>query len=107
MDEIEMEKELNKLGKSKDWAEEFKKSLFVPAYEEEYRKKWNFPNGYGISVIRGFGSYGQREGLFEIALLKNGSLTYDKGDFKDVIGYLTPEKVVYYAKKIHRKRGRI
>ena len=101
-----MEEELNKLGKCKDWTAEFKKSFWLSSYAVEYRKKWNFPNGYGISVIRGFGSYGQREGLFEIALLKNGSLAYDKGDFEDVIGHLTPEKVVYYAKKIHRKRGR-
>ncbi|MFO8067537.1 MAG: hypothetical protein R6U11_08150 [Bacteroidales bacterium] len=37
---------------------------------EEYRKQWYFKNGYGISVVRGFGTYGVREGLFEIAVLK-------------------------------------
>ena len=97
--EVWMESELNGLAKtSKDYSRVYDKKGY-----DEYRKVWEFPNGYGISVIRGYGTYGFEQGLFEIALLKDGFLIYDDGDFRDVIGFLSPIKVVKYAEKICRK----
>ena len=55
-----------------------------------------FKNGYGISIIRGLGSYGNEKDLFEIAPLNkddclDGSLL--KLD-DDVEGWLTEEDVL-------------
>jgi hypothetical protein len=54
-------------------------------------------NGYGVSVIRGRGTLGETEGLYELAVLKGNasdwSLCYETPITDDVIGYLTPENV--------------
>lgn len=52
-----------------------------------------FPNGYGVSVIKGGGTYGGDEGLYELAVLHDGELCYDTPVTDDVEGYLTPERV--------------
>lgn len=53
----------------------------------------DFDNGYGISVIRTSFSYGQENGLYECAVMKEGHLCYDTGITNDVIGRCTPEEV--------------
>lgn len=74
---------------------------------KEYRKRWCFKNHYGISIIRGLGTYGVAEGKFEIGLIKwnkkpeDGELWYGLG-FTDVIGYLTAADVLKHAQKILR-----
>ena len=65
-----------------------------PQYELE------FDNGYGVSVICGFGAYGNNDKPYELAILKNGSLCYDTEITDDVIGYLTPDKVTEYMIRI-------
>ena len=52
-----------------------------------------FPNGYGVSIIRHDGSYGGKQGLFEVAVLRGDSITYDTPVTNDVIGYLDPAGV--------------
>lgn len=65
-----------------------------------------YPNHYGISVIRGPYSYGGKQGLYEIAVLKMtpemeySELCYDTPIANDVVGYLTPEDVTEYMKQI-------
>lgn len=60
-----------------------------------------FPNGYGMSVIRHQYSYGGRAGLFEIAVLnKWGEIMYDTPITDDVLGSVTPEGVGLMALKI-------
>lgn len=51
---------------------------------EPYSKQWVFENGFGVSVIRNYGSYGYEDNLFEVAVLKvldeefeNGNITVD------------------------------
>lgn len=61
----------------------------VPLESKEYRKSWTFKNDYGISVVRGFGTYGGDSGLFEIAVITS-----------DVIGYLKAKEVLKIGKKI-------
>jgi len=101
----EMEKELNKMGKLYDWTESYIKEHKVLRDKNgkiyEYRKRWYFPNGYGISVIRGFGTYGAEEGLFEIAVLHGNDICYDTPIADDVVGHLTPDQVLEYARKIY------
>ena len=63
-----------------------------------------FPNGYGVSVVRHEFSYGYKEGLYEVAVIKgtesNWDLTYDTPITDDVIGYCTPEKVTEIMKQV-------
>lgn len=59
-----------------------------------------FPNGFGVSVINASFSYGGREGLYEVAILFKGSLTYDTPLTDDVIGNLTTDEVGEYLVKV-------
>jgi hypothetical protein len=59
-----------------------------------------FDNGYGASVVRSEHTYGGSDGLYELAVLKNGNITYDTPITDDVIGYLTEEGVTEYLQKI-------
>ena len=52
-----------------------------------------FPNTYGVSVIKGFGSYGYREGLYELAILYEKDICYTTDIASDVIGRLTPDAI--------------
>jgi len=63
---------------------------------------YNFPNGYGVSVVFGPGSYGADEGKFELAVLKNGFLCYDSGITDDVIGYLEVDQVSDVMNKVEQ-----
>ena len=53
----------------------------------------HFENGYGASVIKHPRSYGGPDGLFEIAVLKDGQLCYDTPITDDVIGWCDDNKV--------------
>ena len=78
------------------------KLLFMKHYAdpfEEYRtelsefngglqKRYQFPNGYGASVICHMGSYGGHLGLWELAVELYGILVYDTVITDDVLGYL-------------------
>jgi hypothetical protein len=63
------------------------------------QKVYRFDNGYGASVVRHQNSYGGRDGLWEVAVLRfTGSgdkyvLTYDTPITNDVLGWLTDEQV--------------
>lgn len=64
------------------------------------RARLQFPNGYGISVVRGTYSYGGDEGLYECAVLKDNKLCYDTPITDDVIGYCDEDKVNEIIKQI-------
>ena len=52
------------------------------------RARLDFPNGYGVSVITGgTGVYASACNPYELAVLKDGVLTYDTPITDDVIGY--------------------
>ena len=58
------------------------------------QKIFKFSNGYGASVIDGFGAYGGDLGLFELAVVRfdendDFCLCYSTPITSDVIGYLT------------------
>jgi hypothetical protein len=56
--------------------------------------KFEFPNGYGASVIDD--GYGAEQGRYELAVLiggANGSLTYETDITDDVLGWLTEDEV--------------
>ena len=94
---------------------QYKKNLI---YADEKYSPWGpgmqyvfrFPNGYGASVIKLYGSYGYRENLWELAVIKFGN-TDDKYDYEidshtgltndeGIIGYLNDYDVNEYLGKI-------
>lgn len=67
------------------------------------RYRFEFPNGYGASVIKRWGSYGYEDDLWEIALLnKYGELAYEYDFDVDVIGYCTDEEIDELLTKISK-----
>lgn len=85
--------------------------------ESEYRKKWFFKKNKAFSVIRGFGTFGAAEGLFECAIVKNQPVAkiggyktakeYDvldnlvkTGEVTEVQGHLTSEQVLARGMKV-------
>ncbi len=63
---------------------------------------YRFSNGYGASVIKGPGSYGNERGLWELAVLKGRKICYDTPIADDVIGYLTEADVDALLEKIEQ-----
>ena len=62
---------------------------------------YEFPNGWGASVIRGSFTYGGNEGLWELAVLNpEGEIDYTTHITDDVIGHLTQEQVQWYLAEI-------
>ena len=56
-----------------------------------------FPNGYGVSIVRGPYTYGGKEGLWELAVLigtdEEWELCYDTPITSDVIGGINKEEI--------------
>lgn len=61
---------------------------------------YNFPNGYGCSIIKGPYSYGGPQGLYELAVLKDGELCYDTNITSDVVGHLSWKEVCFLVDRI-------
>ena len=61
-------------------------------FQEHYTT--TFKNGFGISIIRGFYTYGGDNNLYEVAITnKEGDIIYDKFDSHDVFGFLDDSEV--------------
>nr|DAN53759.1 MAG TPA: hypothetical protein [Caudoviricetes sp.] len=63
---------------------------------------YKFPNGYGVVVIQNCHSKGHEDGLYELAVLKEGDLCYSTTITSDVIGYLTADEVAEHLSRIER-----
>lgn len=61
---------------------------------------FDFDNGYSASVVRGIGTYGGEEGLFELAVLHNEKLCYDTPITDDVIGWQTAAEIAELLNRI-------
>ena len=73
--------------------------------KEKGRWRFRFPNNYGASVIKHYGSFGYQEDLFELAVLYNDELTYSTPIADDVVGWLTNNEVLDYLEKIKKLKG--
>lgn len=86
--------------------EDIKFRNFKPAtegycdYLDGYHWVFEFPNGYGASVVCNEVSYGHNDGLFELAVIKGGDICYDTPVTNDVVGYLTADEVADYLAEI-------
>jgi len=61
-----------------------------------------FDNGYEVSVVKSPYTYGGDKGLYELAVFKDGEITYATPITDDVIGYLRPEDVTDVMEKIQQ-----
>jgi hypothetical protein len=59
-----------------------------------------FENGYGASVVKHEFSYGGKDGLYELAVIKGDNLCYDTPVTSDVEGYLSEDEVTELLKQI-------
>lgn len=65
--------------------------------------KFKFSNGFGASVVRHDFSYGNKVGLWELAVLgEDGGITYETPITDDVLGYLTEEDVKSELERIRK-----
>ena len=91
-----MQKDYKKVNTNKYDA--FPAQLF--SSDEHHRYK--FPNHYGASVRKNQYTYGGKEGLYELAVLFDDTITYSTDITDDVIGWLTWEDVQDILKKIRK-----
>ena len=96
---------LNVNEEFKNFVERKDRPNLLNPLEGGVRYVFHFPNGYGASVIKFFGSYGYDDDLWELALLKETSegkweLEYTELVGFDVLGHLTDEEVNKYLKRI-------
>lgn len=72
-----------------------------------YSKIVKFPNGYGASIVCHAGSYGGKDGLFEVAVLdENDDIVYDTPITCDVLGHLDfheVDSVLFDIRNLPRK----
>ncbi len=61
-----------------------------------------FDNGYEVSVVKSPHSQGGDKGLYELAVFKDGEITYATPITDDVMGYLRPEDVTDVMAKIQQ-----
>ena len=61
-----------------------------------------FPNGYGASIIRHDYSYGGPEGLYELAVLKDGLLCYNTPITDDVVGWCDENEITELLLEIQK-----
>ena len=62
----------------------------------------HYPNGYGASIVKNERSFGRKQDLWELAVLKGVKFCYDTEITNDVCGYLTEEQVVSICGRILR-----
>ena len=73
-----------------------------PSHMEGVQARITFENGYGASVVKTPYNYGGDMGLYELAVFKDGEITYATPITDDVIGYLRPEDVTDVMAKIQQ-----
>jgi hypothetical protein len=60
----------------------------------------NFDNNYGVSVVMFNGSYGGKQGLYEIAILYGEDITYSTEITDNVLGWQSEEDVTEVMQKV-------
>lgn len=81
-----------------------KKENYLNPDDFGIRYALHFPNGYGASIVKFYGSYGYEQDKWELALLmkcgKGWNLYYTELVGGDVVGFLSDEEVNMILDKI-------
>lgn len=73
----------------------------------DHSEKVMFPNGHGVSIVRNRMSYGNKAGMFEVAVLDaDEELDYSTPVTDDVIGWLDVAGVLDVMKQVANLPGR-
>lgn len=83
----------------------FSDLIFIehPVHIGGVQARLDFPNGFGVSVVKTPFSYGGNQGLYELAVFKDGHIHYEnKVANGDVVGYLREEDVTDAMKVIQK-----
>lgn len=79
------------------------RSSFMPGV----RATVDFPNGYGASVIRGYGTYGSEDDLYELAVMTKEGICYSTPITDDVIGWCSPDRITQLLQEIEALPPRV
>ena len=79
---------------------DFNKPTSTKAKFDGIQLRWDFENGYSGSVLKNQFTYGNYEGLWELAILKNNEICYDTVITDRVIGHLNEKQVVEILERI-------
>ena len=86
---------------------QFKDLKFKPhSIGNGVQARMDFPNGYGVSVVKFNGTYGYPD-LWEVAIMYEGSLTYNTDITDDVLGHQTEEDVTEVMRKVQELKNEI
>lgn len=75
-------------------------NVHYQAHAGGHRFVVDLPNGYSASIVQNPYSYGGEEGLWEIAVMKDGSLDYSTPITPDVLGYIPANEVMEIVGRI-------
>ena len=91
-----------KTFKDLEFKDKFSKEVIalMPNLSDAIQAFMSFDNGYGISVISGYGSYSSKSEPYEVAVFKGDEICYSTHITDDVIGYQTEEGVTEIMKQI-------
>ena len=86
---------------------EFKDLEFknMDSFYEGIQARLVFENGYGASVVRHNFSYGGKDGLYELAVIKDDDICYSTPITTDVEGYLSEDEVSGLLKQIQELKS--
>ena len=77
----------------------------LDSFYEGIQARMVFENGYGASVVRHNFSYGGKDGLYELAVIKGDNLCYSTPITTDVEGYLSEDEVSELLKQIQELKS--
>jgi hypothetical protein len=77
----------------------------LDSFYEGIQARMVFENGYGASVVRHNFSYGGKDGLYELAVIKDDNLCYSTPITTDVEGYLSEDEVSELLKQIQELKS--
>jgi hypothetical protein len=77
----------------------------LDSFYEGIQARMVFENGYGASVVKHNFSYGGKDGLYELAVIKGDDICYSTPITTDVEGYLSEDEVSDLLKRIQELKS--